>query len=204
MRRALSSKSKTELLNLLRDLYALTPENKGFIHAKALMPKTSPRRKVVVKDIRRGKTFEVVIKGKTSAVAPKSKTSQMAPKIRRLAQVAAELREGGSFNITRLTTLKSLCEDSKAAVQFALYLAKQTYQNMQAQKCPSHLDAKTWRAYKGLVAKTLTKWKPMSRSLQNRRQGHYGRCKPKCEGFKTRISSTSGDRYGLSKVQKSC
>jgi hypothetical protein len=109
----------------------------------------------VVKDVRRGKTFEVVIKGKTSEVAPKSNTSQMAPKIRRLAQVAAELREGGSFTITRLTTLKSLCEDSKAAAQFALYLAKQTYQNMQAQKCPSHLDAKTWRAYQGLVAKTL-------------------------------------------------
>ncbi len=34
MRRALSSKNKTELLNLIRNLYALRPEVKDFINAR--------------------------------------------------------------------------------------------------------------------------------------------------------------------------
>lgn len=146
MRRALSSKSKTELLNLIRDLYALNPENQDLVRTKTLALNTPPRPKVIVKDIQRGNTFEVL---------PRSNTSQIAPKIRRLAQVAAELREGGHFNITRLTTLKSLCEDATAAAQFAVYIAKQTYQKMQERDCPSHIEPAKWDAYKGLVAKSL-------------------------------------------------
>lgn len=112
MRRALSSKSKIQLLNLIRDLYALNPDNQDLVRTQALAVNTPPRPKVIVKDIQRGTTFEV---------APRRTTSQMAPKIRRLAQVAAELRGGGHFNITRLTTLKSLCEDAQASTQFALW-----------------------------------------------------------------------------------
>jgi len=155
MRRALSSKSKTELLNLIRDLYVLNPENQDFVRAQALAPKISPSRAVTVKDIRRGKTFEVVLKGKTSKAVPRSKTSKAAPKIRRLAQLAAELREGDHFNITRLTTLKSLCEDAKATVQFAFHIAQQTSKNMQERDCPSHIEPETWDAYKKLVTKAL-------------------------------------------------
>ncbi len=146
MRRALSSKSKTELLNLIRDLYALSPENQDFVRTQALVPKTSPSRTVTVKDVRRGTT---------SKAAPRSKTSQIAPKIRRLAQLAAELREGGRFNITRLTTLKSLCEDAEATAQFAVHIAKQTYQKMQERECPSHIAPEKWDTYKGLVAEAL-------------------------------------------------
>jgi hypothetical protein len=36
MRRLLTSKSKIELLNLIRDLYALTTDNKDFIHTQVL------------------------------------------------------------------------------------------------------------------------------------------------------------------------
>ncbi len=120
---------------------------------------------MTVKDIRRGKTFEVVLKGKTSKATPRSKTSKAAPKIRRLAQLAAELREGDHFNITRLTTLKSLCEDADATAHFAVHVAKQTYQNMQERDCPSHLDPKKWDAYKTLVAKAL---EPMEAYVEER------------------------------------
>lgn len=146
MRRALSSKSKIQLLNLIRDLYALNPDNQDVVRTQALALNTPARPKVIVTDIQRGTTFEV---------PPRSNTSQMAPKIRRLAQVAAELREGGHFNITRLTTLKSLCEDAKATAQFALYIAKQTYQKMQERDCPSPIEPEKWDAYKELVAKAL-------------------------------------------------
>jgi hypothetical protein len=137
MRRALSSKSKTELLNLIRDLYALSPENRDLVQAQALAPKTPPRSKATAKAMER---------------RPASKT---APKIRRLAQMAAELQEGDNFEVTRLTTLKSLCEDSKAAAQFAVHLAKQTYQKMQEQARPAHIEPAQWDTYKGLVAKAL-------------------------------------------------
>ena len=130
---------------------------------------------MTVKDIRRGKTFEVVLKGKTSKAVPRSKTSKAVPKIRRLAQLAAELREGDHFNITRLTTLKSLCEDAKAAAQFAFHIAQQTCRNMQERDCPSHIEPETWDAYKKLVTKALgymeayvkepSMWEEISRHL---------------------------------------
>jgi hypothetical protein len=155
IKRVLSSKSKTELLNLIRDLYALTPENRDFIQAQALAPKASPSHTVTVKDVRRGTTFEVVVKGKASKAVPRSKTPKVAPKIRRLAQLATELREGDSFNITRLTTVKSLCEDADATAQFALHLSKLTYRKMRAQECPSHLDPERWEYCNQVVAEAI-------------------------------------------------
>lgn len=136
MRRSLSSKNKTELLNLIRDLYALNPENQEFVRAQALAPKVSSR-------------------PKSTKVVEKNPGSKAAPKIRRLAKLAAELREGDHFNITRLTSLKSLCEDADATMHFALHVAKQTYQNMQARKRPSYIEPEKWNAYKALVAKAL-------------------------------------------------
>jgi hypothetical protein len=96
MRRLLASKSKNELLNLIRDLYTLNTANKDFVPAQVLTPKPkAPKAR----------------QPKKSA----SSTSKVIPKIRQLATMAAELHEGASFNITRLTTLKSLCEDATAA-----------------------------------------------------------------------------------------
>src|SRR6266436_8473000 len=84
MRRLLASKSKNELLNLIRDLYILTTDNKDFVHAQVLTPKpTAPKARQPKK--------------------PPSSTSKVTPKIRQLATMATELREEASFNITRLT-----------------------------------------------------------------------------------------------------
>ena len=97
MRRALSSKSKTELLNLLRDLYALNPENQDLVRTQARAPKAPPRRIA------------------SSKAPQKNSPSKVVPKIRRLAQMAVALRQGEHFEVTRLTTLKSLCADAQAA-----------------------------------------------------------------------------------------
>src|SRR5438093_11807668 len=88
MRRLLATKSKNELLNLIRDLYILTTDNKDVVHAQVLTPKPKAP------------------KARQPKQSPSS-TSKVTPKIRQLATMAAELREGASFNITRLTTLKS-------------------------------------------------------------------------------------------------
>ena len=73
-------------------------------------------------------------------------------KIQTLAQIAADLRRGKDFNITRLTMLKSLCSDPKAAAQFALYLAKKT---QQAMKRPGRSPSKTKQRYQRLVGSAV-------------------------------------------------
>src|SRR6266702_4852276 len=82
-------------------------------------------------------------------------TSKVTPKIRQLATMATELREEASFNITRLTTLKSLCEDSTAATRFALHFAQLTYRKMQEKRCPAHLDPEKWEYYKQVVDEAI-------------------------------------------------
>src|SRR6266699_2206750 len=132
MRRLLASKSKNELLNLIRDLSILTTDNKDFIHAQILTPKpTTPKARQPKK--------------------PPSNTSKVIPKIRQLATIATQLREGASFNITRLTTMKSLCEDATAAARFAVHLAQLTYRRMQEKTCPFHLDPEQWEYYKQVI-----------------------------------------------------
>lgn len=137
MRRILASKSKNELLNLIRDLYVLNPENKNFVHAQVLVSKPTKRRKASTK------------------ATQKSSVSQIAPKIHRLVNVATELQQGNFFNITRLTTLKSLCEDPKDAAQFALHIAKLTYRKMQDKACPSHLEPEKWEYCKQVVDEAI-------------------------------------------------
>jgi hypothetical protein len=160
MRPLLASKSKNELLNLIRDLYALTADNKDFIHAQVLPPKpAAPKSRQPKK--------------------PPSSTSKVVPKIRQLATIARELHEGASFNITRLTTLKSLCEDTTAAARFAIHLAQLTSRRMQEKPCPFHLDPQQWEYYKQVVdeavrqmqryqespCRILMDWKSVTRCL---------------------------------------
>ena len=122
----LSQQSTPELLLLLQELYALNTDNKDFLRAQVLPPKTAPCRQSSPKP--------------RQAHTQKSRTSKVTPKIRQLATIAAELREGASFNITRLTTLKSLCEGATAAARFAVHLAQLTSRKMQEKPCPSHLS----------------------------------------------------------------
>jgi hypothetical protein len=136
MRRLLASRSKNELLNLLRDLYALTTANKDFVHAQVLTPKRKTPKPRQPKQ-------------------PPSSTAKVIPKIRRLAQMAAELQQGNHFEVTRLTTLKSLCEDATAAARFAVHLAQLTYKRMQEKACPFHLDPEKWEYYKQVVDEAI-------------------------------------------------
>src|SRR5919199_2512583 len=136
MRRLLASKSKNELLSLLRDLYTLTTANKDIIHAQVLTPKPKAPKSRQPKQ-------------------PPSPTAKVIPKIRQLATIASELREGASFNITRLTILKSLCEDATAAAHFAVYLAQLTHKRMQEKACPFHLDPQQWEYYKQVVDEAI-------------------------------------------------
>jgi hypothetical protein len=145
MRRLLASRSKNELLDLIRDLYALTTANKDFIYAQVLTPKPKAPKTRQPKQ-------------------PPSSTAKVVPKIRQLARIARELHEGASFKITRLTTLKSLCGDATAAARFAIHLAQLTYRRMRDRACPVHLDPEKWAYSLQVVDESL---RQMQRYLEH-------------------------------------
>ncbi len=136
MRRLLASKSKNELLNLIRHIYILTTDNKDVVHTQVLTPTPKAPKARQPKQ-------------------PPSITAKVVPKIRQLATIARELREGASFNITRLTTLKSLCEDATAAARLAVHLAQVTSKKMREKACPFHLDPQQWEYYKQVVDEAI-------------------------------------------------
>jgi hypothetical protein len=76
-------------------------------------------------------------------------------KIQTLVQIAEDLRHGKHFEITRLTILKGLCSDPKAAAQFALHLAKKTQQAMKARGCPRYTEPEDWQQYRRLVGSAV-------------------------------------------------
>ncbi len=64
-------------------------------------------------------------------------------RVRKLARIARDLSEGANFSITRLTTLKSLCEVPEVAAHFAVFLARHTSRRVNSvnlRKDESHND----------------------------------------------------------------
>jgi hypothetical protein len=92
------------------------------------------------------------------------RTAKVVPKIRQLATIARELHEGVSFNITRLTTLKSLCGDATAATRFAMHLVQLTYRRMRDRACPAHLAPEKWEYSLQVVDESI---RQMQRYLEN-------------------------------------
>jgi hypothetical protein len=62
--------------------------------------------------------------------------SPEARKVRTLDEIAEQLRQGNDFPVTRLTTLKGLCEDSAAAGAFALFLTRKAQKAMREKGAP--------------------------------------------------------------------
>lgn len=69
--------------------------------------------------------------------------------------MAEELRQGKNFNVTRLTSLKSLCADPQAAAQFCLHLARLTQKRLPEKQKPEHLTEETWLHCKALIDQTI-------------------------------------------------
>lgn len=76
-------------------------------------------------------------------------------KVQTLLQIAADLRQGKHFNITRLTMTKSLCSDQGAAAKLALHIAKRTRQAMKVSKRPGRSPSKTRQRYQRLVGSAV-------------------------------------------------
>jgi len=93
--------------------------------------------------------------GGTGATTMNEVSPKILKTVQTLAQIAAELRQGKHFKVTRLTLLKSLCSDPEAAAKFALHLAKRTLEKMKSQDCPSHIMPEDWEHYQRLAAKAV-------------------------------------------------
>lgn len=113
-------------------------------------------------------------------------------RISKLAEIAQELREGKRFEITRLTRIKALCEETQAAADFAIYIARLTWDEMKDAECPSNLAPEDWAEHRKLVSDALSRmesymespdsgkrsalWSifPKLQQVQGQRDGPYG------------------------------
>ena len=73
-------------------------------------------------------------------------------KVEKLEEIAGELRRGKDFSITRLTILKGLCEDRRAAGEFALFLARKAQERLKEGEAPDR--------YRKLVDRAVKEMKP--------------------------------------------
>lgn len=72
--------------------------------------------------------------------------------LRTLAQLAADLRQGKDFPVTRLTSIKSLCSDPEAAATFALHIAKLSQKKLADRRRPGHITPANSTQYQKLAS----------------------------------------------------
>jgi len=75
-------------------------------------------------------------------------------KIKKLVEITQELYQGNSFNITRLITLKSLCDTHEIAIRFVHYLAMCTMKRME-EETPTYLEPERWLKHKEAAKKAV-------------------------------------------------
>ena len=112
----------------------------------------------------------------------KTVSSSIKAKIRRLSQIAEDLRAGDWFNVTRLTTIKSLCADHTACRAFALHMAKLAKRKMDAGDKPDHRDSKEGRRFGQAVANALI---GLERAHQEGIEKHRSRLREQLQELKS-------------------
>jgi hypothetical protein len=88
-------------------------------------------------------------------------------KVEKLEGIAEALRRGEDFSITRLTVLKGLCDDRRAAGEFALFLARKAQERLRQGDAPER--------YRKLVDRAVKEMKPyLTDPDDERKDGLYG------------------------------
>jgi hypothetical protein len=91
-------------------------------------------------------------------VKPKNNQTAIANKIKKWLEIVQELNDEQfrfAIPITRLTSIKSLCQDEAAATQFALYLAQALQARITADGCPSHVEPAEWAHHQTVIANAI-------------------------------------------------
>ncbi len=91
---------------------------------------------------------------RSDAPPPTRKAQQL--KVRKLMQMVSDLENGEDFNITRLVSVKSLCQDVKTAGRFTLMLAQnaQTRKDLSSDK--QFYSAAELKRHRQLAAEAFT------------------------------------------------
>jgi hypothetical protein len=88
----------------------------------------------------------------------KAKGKAIATKIKKWLEVIRELNTQSypsAISITRLTSIKSFCQDQAAAQKFALFIAKRVQARMQEAPRPERYSPEEWQTYLTLFAKAI-------------------------------------------------
>src|SRR5271157_5977631 len=101
---------------------------------------------------------------------PQSPNPQIVKKVKKLSEIAEELRQGKDFPVTRLTTIKSLCGEPEATAAFALFLAQRIQSKMRQEQSPER--------YRELVDRAIKELKPYLTDLtEERKERLYSLCR---------------------------
>ena len=101
---------------------------------------------------------------------PQSPTHQVVKKVKKLSEIAKELRQGKDFPVTRLTTIKSLCGEPEAAAAFALFLAQRIQSKMR--------EEQNQERYRELVDRAVKELKPyLTDPTEERKERLYSLCR---------------------------
>src|SRR5947208_2216851 len=76
---------------------------------------------------------------------------EIAAVIRAFEQILADLRQGKSYQITRLTRLKRLCAEAGAATQFAAFVAQRSLRRLLERERPETVAPERWERYVALA-----------------------------------------------------
>lgn len=98
---------------------------------------------------------------------PKLKPAAIAAKIKKWIETVQELQSKDfrwAIQITRLTSIKSLCQEKRAAEEFALFLAYKIQQQMNEADRSESFSPEEWETHKALVADAIAL---MEHSLAN-------------------------------------
>jgi hypothetical protein len=122
---------------------------KAFLEAQGLDERSSPRRRPTKRSAKKARKSPAKARQDRPRCEDERKVIKKAEK---LDGIAEELRQGGHFSVTRLTTLKGLCEDPEAAGAFALFLARKIQERMREKEAP--------KRHRELVNRAVREMKP--------------------------------------------
>ena len=132
-------------------------EEEGFIKKPPSRPKTH----------RRSEKKALKSKGGSRKAQHRVEVHPAARKVKNLEEIAEALRRGEGFSVTRLTTIKRLCEDAEAAGAFALFLSRKIQRRMREKQAPQR--------YRQLVNRTV---REMATYLKDPSEGLKERLRP--------------------------
>ena len=100
-------------------------------------------------------------KGRSGTALHRSEDHPASKQVKKLDEIAEALRQGEHFSVTRLTVLKGLCQDTKAAGAFALFLTRKVQKTMRAKQSE--------KRYRALVNRAVRELKPYLDDLTEER-----------------------------------